>query len=86
MSRTSERQRRVHLGLGRGILARHVDELDTWRVATFVVAMLAVAVFCVQRFVTQIFDVAFEICIFHVPAVAIVVFVFIYVGRERKGC
>jgi len=85
MSRTSERQRRVYLGLG-GILARHIDELYTWRVATFILAMVAVAVFCVQRFVTQVFDVAFEVCIFHVPAVAIVVYVFVYGGRGRKGC
>ena len=63
-----------------------VGELRAWRVAFFVVVVLAVAVFCVQRFVTQIFDVAFEVCIFHVPAVAIVVFVFICLGRERKGC
>ena len=86
MPRTSERQRRVYLDRGKGVLTRHVDELDTWRVATFVVAMLAVAVFCVQRFVTQIFDVAFEVCIFHVPAVAIVIYVFVCLGRGRKGC
>jgi len=67
-------------------LARCIDELDTWRVATFVVVMLAVGVFCVQRFVTQVFDVAFEVCVFHVPAVAIVVYVFVYLGRGRKGC
>jgi len=85
MPRVSERQRRVYLGLG-GVLARHVDELATWRVATFVVVMLAVVVFCVQRFVTQVFDVAFEVCIFHVPAVVIVIYVFICLGRERKGC
>jgi hypothetical protein len=63
-----------------------VGELRAWRFAMFVVVMLAVGVFCVQRFVTQVFDVAFEICIFHVPAVAIVVFVFICLGRERKSC
>jgi len=67
-------------------MSRTVSELKTWWVATLLIAIVAVAVFCVQRFVTQIFDVAFEICIFHVPAVAIVIFVFIYVGRERKGC
>jgi len=67
-------------------MSRTVSEFKTWWLATFFIVMVAVAVFCVQRFVTQIFDVAFEICIFHVPAVAIVIFVFIYVGRERKGC
>ena len=67
-------------------MSRTVSELKTWWVATFLIAMVAVAVFCVQRFVTQIFDVAFEVCIFHVPAVAIVVYVFVYLGRGRKGC
>ena len=67
-------------------MSRTVGELRAWCVASFVLAMLAVGVFCVQRFVTQIFDVAFEICIFHVPAIAIVIYVFICLGRERKGC
>ena len=63
-----------------------VGELKAWCVAAFVVVVVSVSVFCVQRFVTQVFDVAFEICIFHVPAVAVVVFVFICLGRGRKGC
>jgi len=56
-------------------MPRIVGELKTWRVATFVVGMLAVAVFCIQRFVTQIFDTSFEICIFYVPAVMIIIYV-----------
>jgi hypothetical protein len=63
-------------------MPRAVGELKTWRVATFVVGMLAVAVFCIQRFVTQIFDIAFEICIFYVPAVTVVIYVF-HLSREK---
>lgn len=63
-------------------MSRTVGELGAWCVASFVVAMLAVGVFCVQRFVTQIFDVAFEICIFYVPAVTIIIYVF-YLSREK---
>lgn len=63
-------------------MPRTVGELDTWRLATFVVGMLAIAVFCIQRFVAQIFDVAFEICIFYVPAVMIIIYVF-YLSKEK---
>ena len=57
------------------IMPKAIDELKTWRVATFVMVVLAVSVFYIQRFVTQIFDVAFEICIFHVPTMVITVYV-----------
>ena len=63
-------------------MARTVRELKTWRVGTFVLAMLAIAIFCIQRFVTLIFDVAFEICIFYIPTVAIIIYVF-YLSREK---
>jgi len=55
-------------------MVRHVDkvELEAWRQATFVVVSLAALVFLVQRFFGPVFEVVFEICIFYVPAVAIV--------------
>ena len=63
-------------------MARTVSELKTWRVGTLALAMLAIAIFCIQRFVTQIFDVAFEICIFYIPTVTIIIYVF-YLAREK---
>ncbi len=54
-------------------MATYADkvELEAWRQATFVVVSLAALVFLVQRLFGPIFEVAFEICIFYVPAVAI---------------
>ena len=46
-------------------------ELEAWRQATFVVVSLAALVFLVQRFLGPMFEVAFEICVFYVPAVTI---------------
>ena len=54
-------------------MAMYADkvELEAWRQATFVVVSLAALVFLVQRLLGPMFDVAFEICIFYVPAVTI---------------
>ena len=54
-------------------MAMYADkvELEAWRQATFVVVSLAALVFLVQRLFGPIFEVAFEICIFYVPAVTI---------------
>jgi len=55
-------------------MLRHADkvELEAWRQATYVVVSLAALVFLVQRFFGPVFEVVFEICIFYVPAVAII--------------
>jgi hypothetical protein len=54
-------------------MATYADkvELEAWRQATFVVVSLAALVFLVQRVFDPMFDVAFEICIFYVPAITI---------------
>jgi len=48
------------------------EELRTWRIATLIMVTLAAVVFLVQRFVDQIFDVIFEVCIFYIPTFTIV--------------
>jgi len=48
------------------------EELKTWRIATLVMVTLAAAVFLVQRFVVQLFDVVLEVCIFYIPTFTIV--------------
>jgi len=48
------------------------EELKTWRIATLVMVALAATVFLVQRFVVQLFDVVFEVCIFYIPTFTIV--------------
>lgn len=57
-------------------------ELESWRQATFVVLLLAALVFIVQRLFGPIFEVAFEICIFHIPAVTIAL-LYLYLDRTK---
>jgi len=57
-------------------------ELESWRQATLVVLLLAALVFFVQRLFGPIFEVAFEICIFHIPAVTIVL-LYLYIDRAK---
>jgi len=54
-------------------MTTHADEmeLEAWRQAMFLVVSLAVLVFLVQRFFGPIFEIAFEIFIFYVPAITI---------------
>jgi len=49
------------------------DELKARYIATFIVVVIAASVFVVQHFVSLIFDTIFEICVFYIPAVAIVI-------------
>jgi len=58
-------------------------ELKTWRLSTVVMMVLAATVFLVSRFVGPIFDLVFEICIFYIPAVAIVG-LFLYFRNKLK--
>ncbi|MFQ6073942.1 MAG: hypothetical protein ACE5KC_01860 [Candidatus Bathyarchaeia archaeon] len=58
-------------------------ELEAWRQATFVVVALAALVFLVQRFFGPLFEIAFEICIFYVPAVTIVL-LYLYFSKFNR--
>lgn len=46
-----------------------MSEYDTWRTATQVLAVVAIAVGTIQRTQYMFLDVLFEVCIFHVPAI-----------------
>jgi len=48
------------------------EELKTWHIATLIMVALSTAVFVVQRFVGQIFDIVFEVCIFYISTFMIV--------------
>lgn len=58
-------------------------ELEAWRQATFVVVALAALVFLVQRFFGPLFEIAFEICIFYVPAVTIAL-LYLYFSKFNR--
>jgi len=47
--------------------------------------MMALVVFVLQRFVVRVFDVVFEICIFYVPAGAIVLLYFYFKNKQGKS-
>ena len=56
-------------------------ELESWLRATLAMVILALVVFVLQRFVVQTFDIIFEICIFYVPAGALVL---LYLYFQKK--
>ena len=58
-------------------------ELETWRLATIVLVLLAAIMFLFQHFIVRFFDIAFEIFIFYVPALLIVL-LFFYLRRGLR--
>jgi positive regulator of sigma E activity len=51
------------------------DEIErkSWLFATIIMALLAISVFFVQHFITQIFDFTVEISVFYVPALLLAI-------------
>jgi len=47
--------------------------------------VLALVVFVFQRFVARTFDVVFEICIFYVPAGALIILYFYFKNKLREN-
>jgi hypothetical protein len=56
-------------------------ELEAWRQAAILVVSLAAFVFFVQRLFGPIFQLAFEVFIFHVPAITITLLYFYFKTR-----
>ena len=54
-------------------------ENRSWLFAAVIMALVALAMFFVQHFVVQVFDVAVEISVFYIPAIALVIF---YLSRR----
>ncbi len=42
--------------------------VSSWRVATYVMVALSIGIFLIQRTSYAMFDLVFEVCIFHIPA------------------
>jgi Mn2+/Fe2+ NRAMP family transporter len=59
------------------------SKLNSRRLATLAVISLAAAVFLVQRLAGPFLDLAFEICIFYIPALTIVN-LFLYIRKKIK--
>ena len=47
-----------------------LSDARSWRATMYVMLALSLAVFLVQRTSYAMFDLAFEACIFHIPALA----------------
>lgn len=45
------------------------EELDSWRLAAAVMVFISILVLFVQRMVGELFNPAFEVCIFYIPTV-----------------
>ena len=45
-------------------------DVGSWRATTYVMLALSISVFLIQRTSYAVFDLAFEACIFHIPALA----------------
>jgi hypothetical protein len=46
-------------------------ETDSWFIATLIMVVTAATAFIVQRVITPLFTLAFEICVFYVPALVL---------------
>jgi len=62
---------------------KEAEELQTWRLATAVMVVVAVVAFFIQRLVGPVFDVVFEICIFYVPAFTLIG-IFLYLKTKQS--
>ncbi len=59
------------------------EELKAWYIATFIMVTLASVVFVIQHFFSPIFDTVFEVCIFYIPAVAIVIILLYFRNKSN---
>jgi hypothetical protein len=48
------------------------DENRSWLLATIIMIIIALTMFFVQHFITQVFDLAVEISVFYIPAMLLV--------------
>jgi uncharacterized membrane protein len=46
-------------------------ETDSWFIATLIMVVTAATAFIIQRAITPLFTLAFEICVFYVPALVL---------------
>lgn len=51
-------------------LGKNFSEKESWRIATAVMLAFSAGVFLIQRFILLFLDPIFEVCIFHIPALA----------------
>jgi len=50
--------------------AEQFSEVNSWRKTTYALVAISLLIFLVQRTSWVMFDTLFEVCIFHIPALA----------------
>jgi hypothetical protein len=48
------------------------DENRGWLLATIIMAIMALTMFFIQHFITQVFDLAVEVSVFYIPAMLLI--------------
>ena len=58
-----------------------INDLNSWRTTATILCVLSVTMFIIQRTSLGFLDLAFEICIFHIPALFALI---LYIDMRRK--
>ncbi len=64
------------------ILQNKQEESKSWQIATATMLVIAAVVFLIQRFAGPVLDIIFEICVFDIPAVVMVI-LFLYFRHKN---
>ena len=59
--------------------------VSSWRVTTYVMVALSLGIFLIQRTSYAMFDLVFEVCIFHIPALVCAMIYLRFLGRSMSG-
>ena len=59
-----------------------LSDASSWRATTYVMIALSFGVFLIQRTSYAMFDLVFEACIFHIPALACALIYLRMLGRS----
>lgn len=58
--------------------------VSSWRVTTYVMVALSLGIFLIQRTSYAMFDLVFEVCIFHFPALISAMIYLSFLGRSSS--
>ena len=58
--------------------------VSSWRVTTYVMVALSLGIFLIQRTSYAMFDLVFEVCIFHIPALVCAMIYLRFLGRSSS--
>jgi len=62
----------------------NATDLASWKHTAIILGIFSIAMFALQRSSYTVFDVGFEICIFHVPAI-VAVSVYLYLRGKKEA-